>query len=272
MNARQPAIQPFLSQSHGEPQVAVHRVEARFHLVVPVDRDKDSAFFEAGNNALARATEVFGRVSDAVTAATGKAVNVGHVDLIGGFDQGGRAIVPRAIFGERVRVNKAIGAKVAAVYRMLKGLGTDTVLSRALRRVVLGARRGDQIDKLVDYVIALEAILLTQHGAAVTQELSYRFSVNGAALVSTVRRGSSRQDIYQRMRSAYAARSCVVHGSDDAALAKALKGGGFRDLGQLCHFLELALRDLLLWLDARGVGDRPYRKKAGWDDLLWRRR
>jgi hypothetical protein len=269
INARQPTIQPFLSPPYGEPHGAIHRVEARFHTVVAVDRDKENAFFEAGNSALARATETFSRVADAVTAASGTPVSVGNIDLIGGFDQGGRAILARDMFGERVKINSALGGKVAAVYRMLKGSASDDILTRSLRRLVSGARRLDLVDRLVDYVIAWEAILLTQRGTAVTQELAYRFAVNGAALIASIGRGVARRDAYQCMRSAYAARSCVVHGSDETALKKALASGHFRDLGDLCGYLERALRDVLLWLDTRAAPERPYRKKAGWDDLLW---
>ena len=75
--------------------------------------------------------------------------------------------------------------------------------------------------------------------------------------------------MFNKMRSAYAARSCVVHGSDDQSLERALKGGGFRNLSELCQFLERELREVFFWLDTRGPNERPYRKQGGWDELLF---
>ena len=182
---------------------------------------------------------------------------------------GFRTVQGPDFFGERVRLNKELAANVSAAYRLVKGTPGDTVLSRAIRRTILGNRRGDIIDRLVDYVIAWEAILLTQHGSSPTQELSYRFAVNGSVLLTKVRANRLRREMFHKMRSAYAARSCVVHGSDDQSLARALKGGQFRHISELCAFLERALRDVFFWLDACPLAERPYRKRGGWDELLW---
>jgi len=58
--------------------------------------------------------------------------------------------------------------------------------------------------------------LLTQDGNPVTQELSYRFALNGVSILFKVNRASDPKKNYKKMRSAYSTRSAIVHGGEDA--------------------------------------------------------
>lgn len=58
--------------------------------------------------------------------------------------------------------------------------------------------------------------MLTQEGNPVTQELSYRFALNGASILFKVNRASDPKKNYKKMRSAYSTRSAIVHGGEDA--------------------------------------------------------
>src|SRR5207248_6035052 len=114
----------------------------------------------------------------------GAPITFGQVELLGGFAAGGRPLTEPDFFPERARLSRSIASQVGAMYKMLKDPSPDTVPGRALRRIVLGQRRKDYEDRLVDYVIAWEALLLTHDGSPLMQELSYRFAVNGSVLLA----------------------------------------------------------------------------------------
>ena len=80
-------------------------------------------------------------------------------------------------------------------------------LKSALHRYTLACSRSRPEDSLVDLVIGFESILLQ----GLQNELSHRFSLNGSSLAHWVL-GKPRKESYHLFRSAYAARSSVVHG------------------------------------------------------------
>lgn len=115
--------------------------------------------------------------------------------------------------------------EIAATARWIDAQGvTEPANSHglALHRALLGATREDPIDSLLDFVIALEALLLpfdpdTRHG-----DLAYRFRLHGALYLS--------ESIDERARTSatlktlYDLRSRAVHGngypsSDDTSAA-----------------------------------------------------
>jgi hypothetical protein len=76
----------------------------------------------------------------------------------------------------------------------------------ALRRFVLGCARDDPADALVDFVVALEALLLPNR----TAEMSDRFKVNGAHFIAT--EPVERPTLYKQLEELYDIRSQMVHG------------------------------------------------------------
>jgi hypothetical protein len=82
----------------------------------------------------------------------------------------------------------------------------------ALRRFNLAYERVLPEDRLIDYAIALEALLLRgdEH-----QELAYRLALRGSALLGET--PDARVEIFSRLRTAYSIRSDVVHGGSPPA-------------------------------------------------------
>lgn len=80
-------------------------------------------------------------------------------------------------------------------------------LRSALHRYALAGSRLRHEDRLVDLVIGFEAVLLQ----GLQNELSHRFSLNGSSLSHWIHQ-APRQPSYHLFRSAYAARSALVHG------------------------------------------------------------
>ena len=78
-------------------------------------------------------------------------------------------------------------------------------LDAALRRFNFAYERKEPEDKLVDYMIALEALLLADQ-----QELKYKLALRGAALIGN--NAEDRKRIYDELGEAYNQRSKTVHG------------------------------------------------------------
>jgi hypothetical protein len=82
----------------------------------------------------------------------------------------------------------------------------------ALRRFNLAYERALPEDRLIDYAIALEALLLKGDEQ---QELSYRLALRGSALLGE--NPDARLEIFSRLRTAYSTRSNIVHGGSPPA-------------------------------------------------------
>ncbi|WP_327074081.1 HEPN domain-containing protein [Kitasatospora purpeofusca] len=82
----------------------------------------------------------------------------------------------------------------------------------ALHRFYLGSTRANPADSLVDFVVALESLLLpydktTKHG-----DLTFRFRMHGAHYLA--RRKSDRSEVHQQLDQLYDIRSRLVHGGN----------------------------------------------------------
>lgn len=82
----------------------------------------------------------------------------------------------------------------------------------ALRRFNLAYERILPQDRLIDYMIALEALLLTREEQ---QELAYKLGLRGSALLGE--NPDTRFEVFSRLKKAYAVRSEIVHGESPAA-------------------------------------------------------
>ena len=152
---------------------------------------------------------------------------------------------------------------------MSGGKLSDKTLSRSLHRFLLGRNRDNLVDKLIDYVIAWEALLLTNEGNPITQELIYRFSLNGALLISLANIRTYPFEVFKKMKSAYSVRSKIVHGNSDEGIIKTLKADGYNNAQELCDYLESSYRNVVYWLIALDSKERPYLKRGGWESLIW---
>lgn len=175
-------------------------------------------------------------------------------------------------------------------FDFLQQAESDHVLETAVDRLLLAMKRGDHHpnhvnapnwDKLVDYVIALETLLLTTNGSSADQELSYRFRLNGSTLLSECTDKRS-PDIFHALRHLYSLRSKIVHGCSETVVAKpamqfakALSLEIAADASSLAKFNAVAMtvqewiRKLLFHLASMPPDERPYCKQDGWESRLW---
>lgn len=77
----------------------------------------------------------------------------------------------------------------------------------SLRRFVIAASQDDDSEAVIDYIIALEGLLLPGTQA----ELSFRFSLNGAHFIAV--QPAERLDTFRQLQTLYALRSKLVHGA-----------------------------------------------------------
>lgn len=104
------------------------------------------------------------------------------------------------------------------------------------RRLVSGITRTRGEDALVDYVVALEALLGRRDERT---ELGYRFRTRGSVLLGA--RGSSRREHFRKLRQLYGLRSDIVHGLD-------VNAAGLREM---VTYAEGALRSIWKWFFRR---------------------
>ena len=167
----------------------------------------------------------------------------------------------------------------------------DRVLQTALDRLMVGMSQGvhhplrinrPNWDRVVDYVICLETLLLTAHEQQRTQEsLSYRLSFNGAALLSKARPGQRPSVVFEAMKAIYTVRSKIVHGESQDTILKVVNkflsivkvsaGSHNHPIGRLsltCQTLEDWIYWMLQYLVSIPAADRPFAKRWGWEELL----
>lgn len=271
-NDRQPTLEPYLSSGWEEQQLADHPSELSVFVTVPVDYKQDGAFFNTINDAQSVASQMFNKVVEAVLVATSGKAKLSAINLSGGIEHipTGRVLSQEMPPHVNITLRKKDIPKIASAYDLVSGGRlSDKTLNRSLHRFLLGRKRADLVDKLVDYVIAWEALLLTSDGNPITQELSYRFSLNGAVLISSANIKTKPNEVYKKMKGAYSARSTIVHGGSEKEIEKTLKAGEYNNIQELCGYLELSYRNVVFWLLALKSKERPYLKQGGWELLIW---
>ena len=88
-------------------------------------------------------------------------------------------------------------------------------LDLALRRFDFGYQRTMPEDKIIDYMIALEALLLNKTEG---QELGFRLSLRGSALLGST--PEERKTIYEELNVGYRERSNIAHGGSTKDVVK----------------------------------------------------
>jgi len=124
--------------------------------------------------------------------------------------------------------------------------------------------RPNQIDRLVDFVIAAESILLSDNQPD-RGELSFRAAMRASKLLTA--EGYSERDVFRLMRKAYDARSRIVHGGAPKDLE--LKGDTPASVTEFNGVLEQLVRDgLRKAVENPEVGNR-LNKPDYWEGLLF---
>ena len=182
-------------------------------------------------------------------------------------------------------------AALKSAYRFLQNAQDDPTLVSATDRFILGKSRSSHNsremnrpnwDKLVDYAIAMETLLLTVNGTSSNQELSYRFRLNGSSLLPMASDDHS-QAVFYALKCFYELRSIIVHGGGETRIEKCAKSFlshlqiWAKDEHNSHEVFELVIEKIESWITAVLFHlhtlpklDRPYRAKDGWEKLLWR--
>lgn len=131
-------------------------------------------------------------------------------------------------------------------------------LRSALHRYALAGSRLRHEDRLVDLVIGFEAVLLQ----GLQNELSHRFSLNGSSLSHWIHK-APRQPSYHLFRSAYAARSALVHGYGPKVKLHRIESMS----DELRHLLASFIQWLVLDSPAHGL--QPRMQADDWLRILF---
>jgi hypothetical protein len=272
MNQRQGFINPFTSVSYESQWALYHPAEIRYTFDLEIDPNDDGVFFSAMQRARVKAREVINTVLNSFLIAAGGLISLGQIQIETAV------MVPVAVSSlysdlplPHVRkVTKQNLRKVKTIFDLLsKPPKRDRTLPRSLHRFILAQKRQEDIDRLVDLVIAWEALLLTNEGNPIFQELSYRFALNAASLLFTQTKSDDRERIFEKFKVAYNARSVILHGGSEKSIEKALASGGFNNVQGLINYLAFNYREILFRLIDIPVDSRPYLDVGGWHKLIW---
>jgi len=96
-----------------------------------------------------------------------------------------------------------VTASILEQYQMEQPNGQPAL---ALQRFSLGCSRTESFDSILDFVIALEALLLPSRST----DLSYRFRIHGAYFIADT--PAERRVVFDTLNSLYELRSRIVHG------------------------------------------------------------
>jgi len=125
-----------------------------------------------------------------------------------------------------------------ARYRKAKGL---RILDLAMRRFAYAADRSRADDRIVDLMIAAEALLLPD----TMTELSYQLALRGAWILEVEE--PRRRAVFQFLKNAYDARSTIVHGSGTPKPKKmrSLDGSKLLGIDAFAAEIETTLRSAI---------------------------
>lgn len=178
------------------------------------------------------------------------------------------ANTPAPLFlGNRFQLSPEEVAVVSKLFELVAGFDRHKhgFLDIALRRFNLAAAEERAEDRLLDLVIALEAILL--HGSDKEElrgEKRFRFSLNGAYLLSSERQ--ERRRIFKQLREAYDCRSKVVHGGK---LSTRISISGQKLSAQeFTGIIEARTRQVIRQVLALACKPNAPKQLVSWNDLV----
>ena len=108
--------------------------------------------------------------------------------------------------GEKCEIEKEDIPELIAIFKFLINKN-ETRFVVACRRLFLGVGRQELIDRLIDYMIGLEA-LYSPDGH---MELTFRLSIRAACLLKS--KPDDKKDTYRFIKKMYDIRSSIVHGN-----------------------------------------------------------
>ena len=153
---------------------------------------------------------------------------------------------PRFSFDDRtLTLNRSVCHEVRKLFDAVLSTNLPDSIRLAIDRLHYASTRHSALDRLIDAVIGLEAVYLSEN-----QEIAHRLASRVAAHQEDDPR--KRVGLFDQMKAVYAVRSQLLHGSlAELGRAKAIgPGKQFADKDALCDFsrdrLRRAIRKLLL--------------------------
>jgi hypothetical protein len=127
-------------------------------------------------------------------------------------------------------------------------------LRHPAQRLFEGSERKKPEDAILDYAIGLERLLT----AGIENELSYRFALRGASILSA--RPGDKNIYFKNLKNFYDLRSSIVHGSIRNRAPK-------RSLNEACSIGEDYLRRVWWWFFTNGFTDSKEGLKRGTENI-----
>lgn len=170
-------------------------------------------------------TEAFGRVVSALRLFKPGVVGLGPIHQEGAYWQPhvvgtlSSSIYTVLFIGPTYELTEAEADQFVKFYNWLLSIDTssDRSVELVIRRFNLAYERVMPADKLIDMMIAFEALLLPEK-----DELALRLSIRVANLLRDI---ADRQDTFKKMKKAYKLRSDAVHGGgiNDEEISKSVQ-------------------------------------------------
>jgi Apea-like HEPN len=124
----------------------------------------------------------------------------------------------------QLHLNEEASAELVKVWNQLRQPGLlqkQKALALGLRRLSYQAYRQRIEDEMVDVMVAAEALYLAGLGPG---ELGFRLALRASALSDAPKLGMTRRQVFDLMKSAYDARSKIVHGEEPKSKDLKVKG------------------------------------------------
>lgn len=245
--------------------------EIRMIFKIPINENIESPVLSTGNESSKKSRKAFNDVIAALRLIKSGNIELGAIHIssfISSFATDN--IYKLYISLSKIKINDSDIDSLLRAYRIVTEFQrSDKILERALNRFLLGKQRHDPVDRLIDYVIAWESILLTVNGNAIMNETSYRFGINGSSLLYASDAEKDRISGLKLMKEIYSIRSKIVHGASKEDINKEINKAEFNNLTDLVSDIEEKFRKVTFWLSDLKRDDRPYFKLGGWEQYLW---
>jgi hypothetical protein len=139
-------------------------------------------------------------------------------------------------------------------------------LGLAMRRISYAHERHRIEDKLIDLLIAAEALFLRDAGSETYRgELQYRLAQRAGFFLADD--PATREKVYQHMKDAYKLRSQVVHGGKIRPIKK--EDGSLVDMQEFVETTRMYLRDALHKMINLAMQSHQSTELIHWDDLIF---
>lgn len=245
--------------------------EIRMTMKIPIDENIDTPVLSTGNEASIISTKVFRDMISAIRLTKSGNIELGITHISSFNSSFAKSTIYKLYTSpSNILIDNSDVELLLRSYNIVTLVqNDDKILERVLNRFLLGKQRHNPIDRLVDYVIAWESILLTVSGGSIMNEISYRFGINGSSILYACGEEKDRSSGLNLMKKIYSIRSKIVHGGSEKEINDEILKAKFSNSSELVIDIEKKMRSVIFWLSDLKIEDRPYFKQGGWEELIW---